>query len=313
MRVDEQRQPKPIERTRQEFSWALSNLRSACELWELNRYEQTENIATMLRLLIHDDDPKAKKLHKSVSLLTQLKLKDVDFFSTPRMTSAGPGKKPTRMLANVYARGAASADRVTMEVKWEPLYHRALRSDNSRAYNFEFKSEWSGVPFKDWWFEEILQADGHSLTRAGLIFTLAHRLGGAHSDQLITARDLALLENRFGYGFTNLIFKRNGVAVSPINSIYQAAVRQIAYELQRTIAHHFPSAFPPANVVPPLPVEWKDAVFRGTVKLITDANYDQRVMEQAIQEDGLWSGLAEYIRAREYWRIFKINLQAAGL
>lgn len=309
---------KPIERTRNELAWALSNLRSACELWELNRFEQTENIATILRLLIHDtENTKNKKQNQrpTISLLTQLQMRNVDFFSTPAISIPAPGQKPSIVMAT--AQGQATmmveGNKKYLEARWIPLYHRA-RQPQDNIFNLAFKSPWTPVPFAEWWRAVVLQADGHEFSRAGLVYTLANRLGGAHSDQWITSKELALLEEKFGYGFTNFTISGWGQSAKPINAVYHAAIRQIAYELQRTIAHHFPERFPPDSVVPPLPFEWTSAALEESpIRIVSDPAYDAQVMEQIVQSDGLWSGHAEELRAKAYWAKFKESLHKAGL
>jgi hypothetical protein len=87
------------------------------------------------------------------------------------------------------------------------------------------------LDFKDWW-DEIIFVDSQSrkLSRKELVLTVSNQDGGAHVDSAIdrTYRDLAK-DNSLNW------IEENGGARKPLGNPVEAAVRQIAHEMLRTL------------------------------------------------------------------------------
>lgn len=295
--------PKSPEQTQAELNTALSNLRAACESWELGEYGQSVNIAGILRLLLLEGK------HPSTSLLKQVGLKNGEFFTTPAFSLDCAGHQ-RRALARPHAEAAtdATGKLVFADAKWVPHYHLALQGADD-PLGMETKSEWSGLPFAEWWEEEILYSDGHSFTRHSLVRSLANRLGGVHSDTHISDEEQNLLDRKYGYGFSGFSLQTPDGAIEPKNKVYEAVIRQIAYELQRTLCHNAPGQFAPDIVVPPLPPDW---VPNGTGVRVR-IPHDAVVYQQFLDADGPWSGSVERMRGTEYWGAVLQRQKSQGL
>jgi len=145
-----------------------------------------------------------------------------------------------------------------------------------------------------------------------LIRTLANRLGGTHSDVQIEQHELDLLEERFGYGYTSFSLVANGVRTTPKNKVYEAVIRQISYEVERTVAHHFKQDLSTSDVVPPLPDAWGD-LSGITVRDNRSPEEKTKLYEQNVAATGEWSGIAELIRGEMYWERYRVEMRKHGL
>lgn len=80
---------KPFSQIETELERCLTNLRIACEQWEIGAYEATETIAGILRTLLHDTS-------SSHSLFGQLDLLKARFYAYPDF-SMGVNGAPTQV------------------------------------------------------------------------------------------------------------------------------------------------------------------------------------------------------------------------
>lgn len=295
------KQPKTAAQTRAELLAEVSNLGRACESWEFGHFEQSTTIAGHLRTLLHD-------LGSNVSLLRQSGMKHKDFFYTPSWFLDHNGLLQAQLAwfepdAYIPVEGEMKAN-----VAWRPVYHRSLQTN---PLSDDFRSDWTGMSFDGWWAQAVLHGEGHSFTREALVKTLANRLGGSHSDPTIPMEDQNLLDEKYGYGFSTGKLHSSRGSASAKNTAYQAAVRQIAYEVQRTLCHHYAETFPPETVVPPLPDDGKWAGLEGHGIRIS-RNYDQKLRDQLLAQDGQWCGMLETMRTEDYWRSYREQQLARG-
>lgn len=98
------------------------------------------------------------------------------------------------------------------------------------------------LPFKDWWNAvAIRDSTNTDFTRKDLIRALANEDGGAHVDPALTATHHALARsNSLGWAFNDGVDHEEKAMGSPI----PASVRQIAYEVERTIRQQAPGLMP---------------------------------------------------------------------
>jgi hypothetical protein len=299
---------KPDARINQELINAISNLRQANELWEQGYYEQTSNIATILRLLLQDSTGR----RQSISLLQQMNMKNVDFYYNP--LSAHPPFTQTPIRQLVHTR-AEIIERPTGEtighLSWLPVYHLSENGFDD-PWCDEAAPAWSGLPFDAWWKEQILENGDFYFSRETLIKTLANRMGGAHSDPRIDRHENDLLEEKFGVGFRLPRLDIDGAPITPENKVYDAAIRQISYEFERTIAHHFESFISTNDVVPPIPRQWQGD--EGiAVKARRTPEEELRLYQSCKAADGEWSGITQQIRSEMYWNQYMSKKQRKGL
>jgi len=296
---------KPPQRIVEELSRALSKLRKANELWEQDHFDQSEQIATLLRLMLYDKPG-------SPSIFKQLDMKRVDFYANPLFVKIAGTPDIIRLMAYPHTEGLYIVGEAPRnDVCWRPVYCLSSQAVDC-PFPIDYKAPWAGSLFEQWWNEPILHGDKFSYSRGGLIRTLANRLGGAHSDVQIEQHELDLLEERFGYGYTSFALVANGVRTTPKNKVYEAVIRQISYEVERTVSYHFKQYLPPADVVPPLPDAWGD-LSEITVRDNRSPEEKNKLYEQHVAATGELSGIAELIRGEMYWERYRAEKRKHGL
>lgn len=303
--MNDPRVPKQKNRLLIELNAELLNLRKSCELWEAGYYEQSTTIAKTLRVLLYDYNK------QKASLFGQLGLKSQDFFSTPLQLRM-PGRLPTKALADkrIYAALKPDAPASTAVMRWEPYYFYLGRRDDFSSH--QDRALWHASSFDTWWNEPVLSNAEAAISRGELVNNiLSNELGGAHSAQFVTVKAAALLNGSFDYpGITSFSI---GAAKPMIieNKVYDAVIRQIAYEVQRTIQQHYSDMVDGPIVVPPCPPKWRA--------------YESAVRIRAVQED-LGRVHAEFTAAGEadtidalrvaaemYWHNYILDMQKRGL
>jgi hypothetical protein len=166
---------------------------------------EAKNLATTLRILLHDTS-------QSKSLLGQLELKNKLFLST---------KSPGRGLASDHGLiGLKIPLNENEECKYIPA-----------GLGCQYRN------FKDWWNEKVVVVhgeDGFEFTRRNIILYMTNEDGGAHVDPKINEFYVRLSkENALGWTF------HSGDKSYVVKNPERATVRQIAYELMRTMNPDF--------------------------------------------------------------------------
>lgn len=296
---------KPEGRKHEELRRAISNLRRANELWEQQQYEQSEHLASIIRLLLHEGNGK--------SIFKQHGMKRVDFYVNPVYVGITNLAGRHRKLAHSRVNGSWTVEgEQSGFVSYEPVYHRPEDALGNPFY-CDYRTSWNGVAFEDWWRESVLHGENYTYTREELVLTLANRLGGSHSDPKIYQYELDLLNDRFGYGYTDLTLQIDGVIYRSRNKVYEAVIRQIAYEVERTLAKHFPEHLNTMEVVPPIPDSWRMDIHGIGVKVNRTPDHEMLLYEQNITVDGEWSGISAMVRSEIYWNKHKIKMRKIGL
>jgi hypothetical protein len=83
------------------------------------------------------------------------------------------------------------------------------------------------VTFEEWWNEIIFKNDDSIMTRSEIILSVADTDGGAHVDKL-------LKEGYFNFSRSKNVTASQGGTEYKLNSPAFAAIRQFAYEIEKT-------------------------------------------------------------------------------
>ena len=174
------------------------------------------SISTAIRVLVHDTN-------KSVSLLTHLEKKEIEFIST-NVANVANDKDPIH-LGLVRKINVGVNDGIGGEAKYWPL------CDNRY---FSSPKERRSINFKQWWeLEKIFKSENLVLTRKDLVLTIANKDGGAHFDTRVQEK-----YDKFRYkwsGGSTLIGTKSGIERSYDNIPIYPAIRQIGHEILCTL------------------------------------------------------------------------------
>jgi hypothetical protein len=240
------RLPKDRHQSIRELRATLTNLRLACDQWELGYMERSYEIARCLRVLLYD-------YGTSRSLFAQLNLKAVPFFTTPGAVVQLHGRDVrmlvTKTLEIVPAHPSPSI--CTHITKWEPRYFRA---EQDNPLDAEARSRWRGLPFIKWWAEALAATADGGFSRADLVLAMSNELSGTHSAERIRPATAALLQGTLDHFRIN-VPPPEGQRVQEDEKISfaDALIRQVAYEVQRTIERHHAELSPSPIVAMPIP------------------------------------------------------------
>jgi hypothetical protein len=172
------------------------------DTWEALR------LATSVYVIVHDDGRKYQ------SVLTQLGIRGkLRFASTAFQYSPTNVLRETHLLSTrVYSDGTAEYRPLLGGAAWPVRY----------------------VQFNTWWDRERIFRDGaFSLTRKKLAYMLRSREGGAHLEPVL--RDPNYLRFAQAQLTTPFVFRTDGPPPKPILGAELASMRQIAWELLKTL------------------------------------------------------------------------------
>jgi hypothetical protein len=173
-------------------------LERSAEAYDAGFEGEAKRMAVTLRVLVHDTGV-------SASLLGQLGMKSGDFVDTAH------GIAPANSLATHSLIGVRFADNGS---KWAPLL------DTNQAKH---------IPFDAWWSQTVfIDPNGETLSRRELVLTAANKDGGGHVDATLTTK-YAVLKSEASLGWVPV-----GNA-EPLKNPEQAAIRQIAHEMLKTL------------------------------------------------------------------------------
>ncbi|MFE4239829.1 hypothetical protein [Peribacillus butanolivorans] len=187
-------------------------LQNSCERFDKGVVSEGKRIAVGIRTLVHDTK-------NSVSLLTHLDVKNkLYYFNTAipetqfgltgvRTTTEGGGK--TEYVAPL--------DKLSEKRKEQPL-----------------------ITFNNWWTEMKVISDGNNkFSRKDLIMNVANKDGGAHIDSKLNKSYTKLTrENSL-----NVFHQDNSNQLTSVKGVELASIRQIAFELIKTLSKKYPEYF----------------------------------------------------------------------
>ncbi|MBA7696246.1 hypothetical protein ES703_104889 [subsurface metagenome] len=181
----------------------------SCKNYDNGNTSEAKRMAVSIRVLLHDTS-------NSTSLLKQLDKKNILFLDTAYADE--PANIPTTGLA---AMGIGSS------TTYIPLLDNF---DNLDGYGR------GKIPFKDWWNQiVVVDRNWKKLSRKDIILTVTNKDGGAHIDPELTDDyyDITRLDS---LGWKNL----DG---TPIPGIELASIRQISFEVLKSLEDEFPEFF----------------------------------------------------------------------
>jgi len=205
-----------ITRTQQDlkerFNIQLGLLKLACINYDNNAEIAGFNIATSIRVFVHDT-------RNSTSALTHINRKNIDYLNTCNINS-----RPTGTFTGlIYNSFRNIHDGQGGSALFQPLFTSDF---HSRV------KEW--IDFEKWWNAVVFQnPDGAMLTRKTLVLTAANQEGGAHIDDEI---DELYDKFRHSYSTGIVIQGRLSGAIRGFDNVpVLPAVRQIGYELSKSL------------------------------------------------------------------------------
>ena len=192
-------------------------------------------LAGIIRVLVHDTK-------NSPSLLRSLDMKDIDFWDTA--SDFNPNVQPPPMCLIMF-------HAVNEKVTYSPKLDKFPPNRNKKT------------PFHEWWDKKIVISDIHrnTFTRKDLVLNVANTDGGAHVDPKLNSAyadlsrfnslgwktgeqggayfDLNLMANNSNLSRPDSPERMEGLENSPV----YASIRQIAYEVEKTLKDTFPHLF----------------------------------------------------------------------
>lgn len=212
-------------------------LRKRCADYDKGDFIEAKQISVILRNFLHDTK-------KTTSILTHLSRKNMKFYDTSIDFPKGNlAPEDGLVIYKVEVRPSEST-RITFE---PPL--------SNGTPNRYIKGK---VSFQNWWNRKIIDdKNGNALRRRDIVLTACHEDGGAHisnklKDAYFNSRIPHVKPVNGGIGMTIPLnpnsspvvntygCEENGVIVSDIIS---ANIRQIAYEVLKSLEDQFPEHF----------------------------------------------------------------------
>lgn len=187
-------------------------LQLSCASYDAGYEGEARRLAVALRVLLHDTK-------RSKSLLTQLGLKqELELYDT---------------AATLDPKNLVSESGLTVSQLLQGRHVPALdgsTADSGRDRQF--------TPFEQWWDAPVLRSDGTTLTRSGLMLSVADQDGGAHVDPTLNEAYEALSRGDV-WGWRAFDMQPQSAWPTPVF----ASLRQIAHELLVSLAKQKPEAF----------------------------------------------------------------------
>ena len=192
----------------------INFLKSSCQSYDNGFESEAKRIAVIIRVLLHDSE-------RSKSLLTLLRKKNIKFydFSWDDNQSISPfaGMLMIRMT--------------TKEREFVPFLEMGRPELYTRP-KLDFETWWHKIVVKDY--------KNNQFSRKSLVLAVSNKDGGAHVDAKLNNEYAALTkEHSLGFGFISDNGEFHEVSTKP----ELACIRQIAFELLKTLKDEFPSEF----------------------------------------------------------------------
>jgi len=205
--------PQTEEELRDHLKDQIHFLIESSNAYDSGSASEAKRLAVAIRILVHDTD-------SSRSLLALLK-RDIRFYDTAL------DYDPSNLLVVcgllMMKMGTSGGEYVA------PL-------DNGSPQRYSNGK----IPFAQWWGKTIfVNGRGGSLTRRDLVLTVCDKDGGAHVDLKLdnTYRDFSRA-NSLGWKF-----QKDGVEQNFAGRPQLASIRQVAYEVLKSLEDEFPEYF----------------------------------------------------------------------
>lgn len=210
------------------FVQIVKLLEKLCEQFDQGLYYSAVLIGTLLRTLLKDSQDKRRK-NSSVSLLSQVGKKDIQFLDT---SIKGPSGGSFWTFNNIH-----NCNIQFNQFIYAGLLQKTMTQNESDEFSLDFlpllDRNNNGLRYLNFanWYENttVFENSSFTLTRKDVIETVTDKDGGAHFDPTIPEEYAAFRKP------TSLNIKINGQdAVFKQNPVY-VTLRQIAYELLHSL------------------------------------------------------------------------------
>lgn len=256
-------------------------------------------------MLLHDYGTSSR------SIFALLQLKSKPFFTTANHLKVGNGHT-VRILSTKTVEikhGVADSESSQQLHRWEPRYFRA---EQESRHDAAAKTRWRGLPFNGWWQEPIVLSTTHTVSREQLVHAMSNELAGTHSAEKIQPSTLALINGDLDY-FKIAVGSPPGMRVIQVsdNTLADSLIRQMAYEVQRTVERHFPEMSARPIVALPLPRQYR--LQNSSLRVFQpEAEVRQWLIEWE-RNDRNDLVLTHEVRSEVYWFDRRIELLSRGL
>jgi hypothetical protein len=284
-----------------ELKQELTNLRLACDQWEMGYFEKTTEIARCLRVLVYDYGGKKE------SIFSHLGWKSKPFFVTSSLVKLGSTSLRQLIMTDVIIEPNVGNAPSIQTFRHAPRY---FYGEQAHSYDFDAKTKWRGVSFMEWWSECIYINDQFRLTRGDVVLAVCNELGGTHSASKIRPEtdSLDVPPNQGVFG----VFTINGNEGEQraTNRVHDALIRQIAYELHRTIDRHFAEFSPKPVIAMPFPRNWRD---NFGVRLESEPSHLRAVLNEHLKDGPSDVVIVSEILSELYWVDRREESRSRGL
>ena len=179
---------------------------------------EAKRLAVSVRVLLHDTN-------NSISLLNQLGKKQIQFYDTCH--NYNPRDKTTfhgLVIIHISPQG--------------PIFVPRSVTPPRSGIEYHF------VSFEEWWDRIIIVDDKKNMfSRKNIVLALANQEGGAHVDPELDA-DYVRLSKFNSLGWKSVVRKGDVIRETDIGNPVFPSMRQIAFEVIRTLKDEFPDIFP---------------------------------------------------------------------
>jgi Flp pilus assembly protein TadD len=218
---------KAEEDFRQDLAEQIHLLKKAAEGYDNGDLSETKNMGLRLRVLLHDTKG------PTTSVLTHLNVKDnMTFYDTAQDCSEDNLLFETGLIITKVETNPSEPTRLTFEAPLGNVPPKVIFPPNGGEPTFS--NEVPKIHVDDWMNKPVIDnKNGTICTRWGLIDNVCHKDGGAHIDA----------ELRESY--EKLLHSNPMIPVGPhggiiISNIVYPSIRQIAYEVLKSLKDEFP-------------------------------------------------------------------------
>ncbi len=193
-------------------------MRSSCDLFDKGNEREVVRIATIIRILVHES-------RNNKSLLNRLGVKHL-LSTVIKMVFEIGEPMPTLVVQKLEL-----GDEETAKAYCVPLCIHQSELPFDDPGRWTLKQE---ISLREWWEEEtIFSLKSLNVTRRMLVLTASEKDGGAHVDDELTPFYKALSSGE--HMKLGLTYKSGKELELPFENIHLAAIRQLAFEVFRSI------------------------------------------------------------------------------
>lgn len=279
-----------------DFRDVIGNLRQHCIAYEAGNEAMAMSIANVLRNLLHDGQGPAL-------LNLVVNRRRLPFLSTAFQPPNAVNPKDFNPLCvlNGYIRIEADGSAPVSEVGYRPSYWVPYGRGFHLLSFDEYDVTWIQKRFSNWWHEPIVfDGDGHAFSRKEMVCYVANQAGGSHTNVDRDAHHLRLSRRESILKFS---LRVGNSAAEPSRGPHHAVIRQISYELQRTLDLYCSDLLNEPATVPPNLVRLE--AITSSMQVTLDSDYLRSVLAD-LERHGLTNkSTTEQARARLYWSTIK--------